>query len=896
MAKWDILKTAIADVIKSNDNQEITGQILQNSLNRIISAVGENATFAGLAYPNTNPGLPDGPIFYLASTPGDYPNFTGIILEKNETALLNWNAESKKWEKKEAGFVNQTAFEALEADVVSITPKKIIWSYSANLAQWTFRFPGIYDITGERTNKNDGFPIDNASPGHTINARLIVLDSSLPQASDTPQEDDACITQILMLSNRMGGEGSIYIRSARGHIDRLLWPADGSNFTPWIKLQGNMEVGATYSLDSYIDNGIVSGVHVKSAEDLETFVLIVINNYPAVGAVGNIVSRSVSQFKYAVDLAGNVTYKSRVKIGDSAWSSWAALATDSDIKNVKDEITKRIQGTSENSSALLDPFKYFGKYSTLNAFEEAISLLASFGGSPNGIWRATVDAKVIEIAMLPLLLSEPSAWIQTIKGCYTIKNGALHLSANYHTLYRNWNFDSSNAWSEWRSLDSDIKNAKDELLVNDYSDLVFSLPFENSFNKNVVEPDEIEEHYLIASNGNKEPHANLNYSIKKYTVKKGDTFIISLGGDYISNIFCLITLRDNSSNTYFKLYGHNISGSSTSSNPPYTKDDNRKFIRVKHDGELWLSNYDDGNPNELYRYVGEKYFCDEVLWLGTSIPTEGEYPERAAQRLGFTVYNNSISSSGIVKLEGHLHNGRDALDLSETKAEKLVRYADYDGSLGGYSKDVINWFINVKGTSYEDILLPYIDGTKANCKMIVWDHGYNDGKYITDQVKEGYENIEWESTDRSTYTGAFRYLLEKIYAVNPEIIVVIAGYFSDNHKESTYNTKDVCIMQEWIAKKYNLPLIPMWDLLHISDDIIVGTENKSLPNSNTTVETFPNGFSSHRQFCLDKVHPSIKLRDSEPNSAWKHNERSISLYTEAIIKGLKNFPGYTSIH
>ena len=37
---WDSLKTAISDVIKTNDNGEITGQILQDSLFAIIVRMG----------------------------------------------------------------------------------------------------------------------------------------------------------------------------------------------------------------------------------------------------------------------------------------------------------------------------------------------------------------------------------------------------------------------------------------------------------------------------------------------------------------------------------------------------------------------------------------------------------------------------------------------------------------------------------------------------------------------------------------------------------------------------------------------------------------------------------------------------------------------------------------
>lgn len=88
MANWQILKAAIADVIKTNGNQEITGQVLQNVLNNIISNLGANATFAGIALPTTNPGSPDGPVFYIASEPGVYSNFNGESLHENEFAVF----------------------------------------------------------------------------------------------------------------------------------------------------------------------------------------------------------------------------------------------------------------------------------------------------------------------------------------------------------------------------------------------------------------------------------------------------------------------------------------------------------------------------------------------------------------------------------------------------------------------------------------------------------------------------------------------------------------------------------------------------------------------------------------------------------------------------------------
>ena len=102
MANWSDLKAAVAKVIKTNGNQEITGAVLQNALNNIISNVGENASFAGVATPSTNPGTPDGNIFYLATEPGTYSNFGGIV-NNGECLILKKNEDS--WVSVETGII-----------------------------------------------------------------------------------------------------------------------------------------------------------------------------------------------------------------------------------------------------------------------------------------------------------------------------------------------------------------------------------------------------------------------------------------------------------------------------------------------------------------------------------------------------------------------------------------------------------------------------------------------------------------------------------------------------------------------------------------------------------------------------------------------------------------------
>ena len=115
MGNYEALKTAIAGVIKTNGNNAITGAILQNVLLTIISNVGANSQFIGIATPATNPGTPDQNVFYIATVPGVYPNFN-ITIEAEETAIiLN---KSGKWVKTLTGIFSDVYIKDVYGDNV----------------------------------------------------------------------------------------------------------------------------------------------------------------------------------------------------------------------------------------------------------------------------------------------------------------------------------------------------------------------------------------------------------------------------------------------------------------------------------------------------------------------------------------------------------------------------------------------------------------------------------------------------------------------------------------------------------------------------------------------------------------------------------------------------------
>ena len=60
---YEQLKTAIAEVIRTNGNEEITGEVLQYVLIEMVSSLGKDYQFAGIGTASTEVGEPDENLF-----------------------------------------------------------------------------------------------------------------------------------------------------------------------------------------------------------------------------------------------------------------------------------------------------------------------------------------------------------------------------------------------------------------------------------------------------------------------------------------------------------------------------------------------------------------------------------------------------------------------------------------------------------------------------------------------------------------------------------------------------------------------------------------------------------------------------------------------------------------
>ena len=104
MANYQLLKADIDKKVYQNGHQEITGENLNYVLNQMVTTLGAEYQFAGVATKDTNPGTPDAKVFYIANGKGTYTNFGGINVTEDEVVVLYWDTA---WHKVATGIASQ---------------------------------------------------------------------------------------------------------------------------------------------------------------------------------------------------------------------------------------------------------------------------------------------------------------------------------------------------------------------------------------------------------------------------------------------------------------------------------------------------------------------------------------------------------------------------------------------------------------------------------------------------------------------------------------------------------------------------------------------------------------------------------------------------------------------
>ncbi|MBR5601474.1 MAG: hypothetical protein IKW24_02490, partial [Clostridia bacterium] len=294
-----------------------------------------------------------------------------------------------------------------------------------------------------------------------------------------------------------------------------------------------------------------------------------------------------------------------------------------------------------------------------------------------------------------------------------------------------------------------------------------------------------------------------------------------------------------------------------------------------------------------------------IWWCGTSIPAGG-YPLLVGEKLGAVVYQEAVGGSMCrANVSTGDYNGANISNitssLSMTVEEAQWFIANYD-TLRALDKNASwpeelseSYCKRIVNGSFENKLLPYLDGTRSMPDLFVIDHGHNDWKYrdangnidielepTVENIRNGllaedtymtannYENLKKyfgdlsdipedmleefaASVNRNCYKGAVNFILTLILRYNPHArIVFISNYEYENGYNKGY--RNVIDAQKALSQEWCFPLFEIYKYLGYSDKIIPGS--KEYMTETYPGYTFDQDVTVYEIYNVDKVHPS----------------------------------------
>lgn len=365
---------------------------------------------------------------------------------------------------------------------------------------------------------------------------------------------------------------------------------------------------------------------------------------------------------------------------------------------------------------------------------------------------------------------------------------------------------------------------------------------------------------------------------------------------------------------------------------------------------------------------------EKILWVGTSIPAGGDpnYPVLVGQGLGCEVRNVAVGGSLVLKVKNgtadlqkyttkgvedkigfdKVADGQGSFIKDETTGEfksvgsgngnynpylitawdapGAVNHLKYGGLIqshdsaesryrtaltnisGGDAEWVDKWMKKIKETSYESLILPYINGTDDyQCTTIILDHGFNDREKMVNEAGGHTEDAEFAqggdtwaqayfdkvlsgqidsvtfrndinanilalgSKHEISYIMAMNYLIrEIIQKTNPNVRVIIGNYFSFDSpwvRQSWLGlgfdenfTAQICYNNEAVAVMNKLDIVNVYEHLYIPEGMFYN------PSQCDPV----NNIVDNSKFCPDGVHPS--------------NPESIQAIADIYIRALRD--------
>lgn len=312
------------------------------------------------------------------------------------------------------------------------------------------------------------------------------------------------------------------------------------------------------------------------------------------------------------------------------------------------------------------------------------------------------------------------------------------------------------------------------------------------------------------------------------------------------------------------------------------------------------------NSMEKIVVSGGNYWTGKTIWwCGTSIPAGG-YPQIVGELLGAEMINTAVGGSMCrANVRTGDYNGANitnitsALSMTLEEAESFI--ANYD-SLRKLSQNS-SWpetlgssdQSRIKAGSFDNKLMPYLNGTKPMPDLWIIDHSHNDWKYkdskgeIDIELKPTRENINSGelaedtymtannyanlkkyvgsldnirssdldkfvcSLNRNCYYGALNFIVTVILAHNPRArFMVIGNYSNENVGETNY--APLITAQKWWANDWGFPFCDISTSFGASSNHIVPGSKDFASDQHSA--TFDYDIPLFKIYCPDGVHPS----------------------------------------
>lgn len=250
----------------------------------------------------------------------------------------------------------------------------------------------------------------------------------------------------------------------------------------------------------------------------------------------------------------------------------------------------------------------------------------------------------------------------------------------------------------------------------------------------------------------------------------------------------------------------------------------RALVNIE-DFENKIKSYTDTKYTEAITYADNAIVKDtknkNIVFFGTSIPAgtvkiegvEQSIPSYMGELLHATVINESVGSSmarlgwnssktendpygwtgrawqNVFRAMGAtLEEKRDLIENYETKWRDLIG-GDFEGSSGDGSgtgkpmtltskmeSDILSW-------SYENKLIPYLDGTKTMPDLFIFEHGHND--YAPDMSGIPSANPDdINGYNRSLYSDVMAFYFRLIWEANPQARILIVSHYANDTEKS----------------------------------------------------------------------------------------------------------------